>query len=490
MHESASQNLMTARATSLRVAEEVREFDEPTAHFHDMDDTDIARLVMRGSDVSLIISEDGHIQDLAYRDHGFKDYKADHWIGQKFTDIVTMETVEKVDTLLADAKKEAITSARQINHPGDRGPDLPVVYRFVRLSESGPIFAFGENQSKVANAQSRLVQAQMELEADYRKLRETEARYRTIFQMAKRAVIVVDGATRTIMDANRSAGALFGKDAEKLAGDSAANILDRASRKNGVEIMTEAHYKGSAKSFKSKVAFDGQDCLVSVEPFRENGQNNLLIKFDRTGTVTDIAETRNDQDIELLKNLPEGVALLDTQGTVVEVNEQFLDLVQALNKDRIVGRQISNWLGASSVDSQVLISKLKKEGRVTNFATIARGEAGASNDVSVSASSTMVGDETRFILIISEGSRRERALPAQPFGAETNPNGISELVGRVPMKELIRDSVDVIEKMCIEAALNQTNNNRASAADLLGLSRQSLYIKLKRYGLEDFGDDS
>ncbi len=489
MHNFASQDVMTARTKSVRFGEEVREFSDPATHFHNMDESAVARIVMRGSDVSMILSDDGMVKDLAYRDHGFRDYKADAWIGQMLVDVVTPESVEKVTTLFDDVRQDTITLPRQVNHPGDRGPDLPVTYRFVRLSGSGPIFAFGENQSKVANAQSRLVQAQMELEADYRKLRETETRYRTIFQMAKRAVIVVDGANRTIMDANRSAGSMFGKDAAKLVGDSAANLLDRASRKDGIEIMTEAHYKGSAKSFKSKVALDGQDCLVSVEPFRENGQNNLLIKFDRTGTVTDIAETRSDQDIELLKNLPEGVALLDTQGNIVEINEQFLDLVQALNKDRIVGRQISNWLGASSVDSQVLLSKLKKEGRVTNFATVARGEAGGSNDVSVSASSTVVGDETRFILIISEGSRRDRTIQTQPFGADTNPGGISELVGRVPMKELIRDSVDVIEKMCIEAALNQTNNNRASAADLLGLSRQSLYIKLKRYGLEDFGDD-
>ncbi len=50
----------------------------------------------------------------------------------------------------------------------------------------------------------------------------------------------------------------------------------------------------------------------------------------------------------------------------------------------------------------------------------------------------------------------------------------------------MRESVDVIEKICIEAALDQTNNNRASAAEMLGLSRQSLYIKLRRHGLEDY----
>jgi DNA-binding NtrC family response regulator len=37
--------------------------------------------------------------------------------------------------------------------------------------------------------------------------------------------------------------------------------------------------------------------------------------------------------------------------------------------------------------------------------------------------------------------------------------------------------------MCIEAALELTHNNRASAAEMLGLSRQSLYVKLRRFGI-------
>jgi transcriptional regulator of acetoin/glycerol metabolism len=32
-----------------------------------------------------------------------------------------------------------------------------------------------------------------------------------------------------------------------------------------------------------------------------------------------------------------------------------------------------------------------------------------------------------------------------------------------------------------------TQDNRASAATLLGLSRQSLYVKLRRFGLGDLG---
>ncbi len=55
----------------------------------------------------------------------------------------------------------------------------------------------------------------------------------------------------------------------------------------------------------------------------------------------------------------------------------------------------------------------------------------------------------------------------------------------MPLKELVRESTDIIERLCIEAALQMNGDNRASAAEMLGLSRQSLYMKLHRYGIDD-----
>ena len=49
--------------------------------------------------------------------------------------------------------------------------------------------------------------------------------------------------------------------------------------------------------------------------------------------------------------------------------------------------------------------------------------------------------------------------------------------------DIVRESTDLIERLCIEAALTYTEDNRASAAEILGVSRQSLYSKLNRYGL-------
>ncbi len=57
------------------------------------------------------------------------------------------------------------------------------------------------------------------------------------------------------------------------------------------------------------------------------------------------------------------------------------------------------------------------------------------------------------------------------------------------LRDLVRETTDVIEKLCIEAALELSKDNRASAAQMLGLSRQSFYAKLRRYGLGELDDD-
>jgi DNA-binding NtrC family response regulator len=60
-------------------------------------------------------------------------------------------------------------------------------------------------------------------------------------------------------------------------------------------------------------------------------------------------------------------------------------------------------------------------------------------------------------------------------------------IGSAPLRELVSDTTEVIERHYIEAALDLTKGNRKAAAELLGLSRQALYSKLDRYGLN--GDD-
>ena len=60
---------------------------------------------------------------------------------------------------------------------------------------------------------------------------------------------------------------------------------------------------------------------------------------------------------------------------------------------------------------------------------------------------------------------------------------LAELVGSSTLKDIVAETTDVVEKLCIETAVELTRNNRVAAAEMLGLSRQSLYVKLRKYGL-------
>jgi len=64
-----------------------------------------------------------------------------------------------------------------------------------------------------------------------------------------------------------------------------------------------------------------------------------------------------------------------------------------------------------------------------------------------------------------------------------------DLVGTASLKDLVSATSDVVEKMCIETAVQITNNNRVAAAQMLGLSRQSLYVKLRKHGLVNSDKD-
>jgi DNA-binding NtrC family response regulator len=114
-----------------------------------------------------------------------------------------------------------------------------------------------------------------------------------------------------------------------------------------------------------------------------------------------------------------------------------------------------------------------------------RGEFGVVEEVEVAGVSVPGGEKPCLGLTIRTLPRR--IAPTASGGRELprSVEQMTELVGRVSMKTLVRETTDLIERLCIEAALRITQDNRASAAEMLGLSRQGFYAKLRRYGLGD-----
>jgi DNA-binding NtrC family response regulator len=98
--------------------------------------------------------------------------------------------------------------------------------------------------------------------------------------------------------------------------------------------------------------------------------------------------------------------------------------------------------------------------------------------------------EPELGFIIRDVSRVDAMRKAPMATNEESNRNVMELVGSASLKEIVSETTDVVEKMCIETAISLTRNNRVAAAEMLGLSRQSLYVKLRKYGLlSKDGDD-
>ena len=88
-----------------------------------------------------------------------------------------------------------------------------------------------------------------------------------------------------------------------------------------------------------------------------------------------------------------------------------------------------------------------------------------------------------MVFVIRDASRVDAVRRPGVAVSDDGVRSVMELVGSATLKDIVSETTDVVEKMCIETAVELTRNNRVAAAEMLGLSRQSLYVKLRKYGL-------
>ena len=189
----------------------------------------------------------------------------------------------------------------------------------------------------------------------------------------------------------------------------------------------------------------------------------------------------------MVERIPDAFLVADAAMTILTCNTAFLDLVGLGTPAQAVGRPLAEFLGRAGLDRNILLDALREHGSVRNFRTILRNDYGEQEDVEVSAAAAPHGDETVFGFTLRNIDRRLNDRPHAAPELRRSVEQLTELVGRMTLKEIVRETTDLIERLCIEAALELTKNNRASAAEVLGLSRQSLYSKLRQFGLGNLG---
>jgi transcriptional regulator PpsR len=474
-----------------RIASLVKTFISPDASLGELDAHAVATLIATASDVALVVDADGVIRDIAFQSEELASDldTSTEWIGRKLMATVVPDSRPKVTHLLTDAvAHNAKPKWRHLNHATSDGRSVPVLYCAVQVGADGRMVAFGRDLRAMSSLQQRLMTAQETLERDYSRMREVEARYRLLFQMSSEAVLILDTVRNRVLESNPAARLLLGAALDQGAGQSLAEIFSRDSLDSVQAHLGAIRADGRAEEFPARLAGNGAEVQVAASLFRQDSATLFLVRISVAAGQGAMPDAKRKL-LKLVESAPDGFVVTDSSGNILTANAAFLELAGLAEEEQARGESLERWVGSSGVELDVLITNLRQRGSVRFFTTQTRGEDGRTAQVEISAVAIGNGGQPSFgFAIRNVGPRLQTNQPAATAASPAMPRSVeqlTELIGRVPLKDLVRESTDVIEKLCIEAALELTGDNRASAAEMLGLSRQSLYVKLRRYGLGD-----
>ncbi len=450
--------------------------------------SDAAAFAMAVSaDLALVLNAKGVIEDVSVAKPNLIAAPPDSLIGEPWADTVTPECVDKVKRAIAKAQKSSVSDWHEINYASASDPDAPFRFIVVRLEQERghKLLALGRDQRRTASLQRRLVFAQQEMEREYAKVRDSQARYRILFQHSEEAVVVTDAHSMRVQELNPAAAHLLKTDPDRVIGKSIAEVFSSKAQGELATLHAMARASGSADVqglalAKSKRAVDAFAACFNVGRV----PRVLLRLTSRSSSEADSDDPYRTGLSAIMEASPEAIVVTDVSGQVRFANAAFLEMLQVSTTDAVVGRSLSEWIGRPGADYNALETRVREDGSLRFFETLLTSNHGDPLDVEISGVVVPDAEPAGMGFIIRNlGGRLSSSIAlrgALPEAVEQ----MRELVGRVPLKELVRETTDIIEKMCIEAALELTNDNRASASELLGLSRQSLYVKLRRYDLD------
>jgi transcriptional regulator PpsR len=471
----------------------VKSFKSPKRSLGNLDADATATLITSACDLALVVDRAGIIRDVSYGTEELAHEGCENWVDRPWAETVTADSRAKVEALLREATTGVATRRRHINHASPHGDDLPILYSTLKVGKEGRVVALGRDLRALSVLQKRLLDAQQSMQRDYARLRHVESRYRLLFQTAAEAVLILDGTTEKVLEANPAAAEALGETPKRLIGRGFLENFEAKSSQAVSTLLAAVRAAGRADDVVAQSVHDGRQFIVTASLLRQDDSSLFLVRLKVVHAETGATEDRAALGAlaKLIDHAPDAFVTTSVDGRIVTANRAFLELAQLASEEQARGESLERWLGRPGVDLNVLIANLRQHGAVRLFATTLRGEYGSTADVEISAVSVVGdGEHPNFGFTIRNIGHRPGGEYRPGREVPRSVEQLTELVGRVSLKDLVREATDVIERLCIEAALELTKDNRASAAEMLGLSRQSLYVKLRRYGLGDLASEN
>lgn len=443
------------------------------------------------ADLAVVVSESGTVLSVLVNPvHDFFR-RLEHWEGKDVRSALAPESVTKFNARLADfLRGESDLRPIELNHADAMGRwEFPIRYSFHRIGPDGAILMLGRDLRPIAEMQQQLVKAQIALERDYEMQREYDTRFRVLMESSREAIIFVSVQTGKVTESNAMAAAIFGRSREEMTGLPLAPEFELKKRGDLLDALSAQALAERTSPIKMQLARSGDTVRVTPTMFRAAGERLLLCRIDTEGTSAVAADSLSQNLGSLYVLGPDAIVFTDEIGLILSTNEAFLNLIDVAHDMNVKGKSLADYLSRGSVDLKVLTENALRSGRMRLYPTKMSGEFGTPRAVEISVTSIQAGTQSVFAFVIRDAARIEQTRPAGAPVTDDNVRSVMELVGSATLKEIVAETTNVVERMCIETAVELTMNNRVAAAEMLGLSRQSLYVKLRKYGLIGRGDE-
>lgn len=440
-------------------------------------------------DVTLLLDLDGVIRE-ATLSSSLSDQGVQGWLGRPWKETVTDAVGDRVHRIVEDARVSGVSAFRQITQRFPSGLELPMEYTTVLLGGRAGLLAIGKSLQAVAELQSRLITAQQTMERDYWKLREVETKYRLLFDASHEPIVLLNAGTLRIAETNPAAVKAMGlgSSSQSVIGRAFLPEVSTADRDKFQAMLLRVRDQGKAPGIMIRFGKDQKPWLVRGSLMSPEPGPLMLLQLSPgwTGHAPTIQAEAVSID-DLIERLPDAFIVLDKDGVIRRTNRAFLDLVEVGAKGSVVGERLTRWLWRAGADLTVLLANVQRHGTIRLFTTTIQGELGSTTEVEISATGN--SDESpAFLGVLIRDIGRRISGSNDELGLRAELGSISERIGKTPLRKMVKDTVGVVERHYVTSALGLANNNRTVAAELLGLSRQSLYAKLNRYGLANDTD--
>ncbi|UMA64322.1 transcriptional regulator PpsR [Roseivivax marinus] len=447
--------------------------------------TDLERIVAAASDLTLVLDASGVVTRVIVGGALSADAGVAGWEGRPIEETLVPEGRTKLI-----AAREALEAGRplpsglELTHVLGDGVERPMRYTMIPYGAGAMLL--GRDQAGLAEQQRQLVDAQLTLERTYEAQREFDTRYRMLLRAVNDAVAFVSAGDGTIGDLNEPAAALLGGTREGLMGTRLAEALGDTAPDGLMDEIDRAATRDAREPVVAAADASGRGIAIAPQLFRAAGKRSYLCRLSDPDAEAGGAPGISADVSLLFERSTDAVVFATLSGKIATANEAFLDLVGAARLADLRGQNLAGFLGRGRVDLNVVAENARRAGTMRLYATRMVSELGAETPVEMSV--TYLNDRTDPLLglVIRDAARSEAVRAGPAPAAMESASSVMELVGSATLREIVAETTDVVEKMCIETAVQLTRNNRVAAAEMLGLSRQSLYVKLRKYGLLNY----